>query len=370
MTEITFENAQLADALGKANRLAPYKGAAFDAAAGFLMAVNPTTLRMTIRATDLDCTYLQHVPAVSGKGDEVDWRLPSQLLAGMVQSLPMGQGATVKLIDKGDSFIRLTSGKWVAKLHQLRAEDYPKIPEFDTMDMTEANDFAAKVDQVAWACDLKSNVLCGVHMDGDRLIGCSQHGMAVVPCGVTIEDPVTVPLTSLATILKNATDVRLRAVEKQFQMSLDAETQATARLVPGTYPDVDRIMRDDQLGWVTVHKQNFLDAMQRMLVLVRQERMPAMRITFDCTGLVNMLTFGMEVESVGQMQDSIDVTSDFDGQWATHVMPSMIVNAVSHSRADTVTIGFASTDESLSNKVPLVVKDDRGYACYISQIVR
>lgn len=369
-TEIVFENAQLADALGKANRLAPVKGAAFDKAAGFLLDVNPITQRMTVRSTDMDATYLQHVPAIGGKGDAVQWRLSSLLLAGMVQALPLGGENKVKMIDRDDGFIRLTSGKWVAKLHTLRPEDFPLITEFDQTGMVEANEFAAKVEQVAWACDKKSPILAGVHIDGKRLIGCSQYGVAVVPCPVGVDAPATVPLSSLATLLKSATDVRLRVAEKSLQIGLDAETQATARLIEGQYPNIDNVMRDDFMGSVFVHKQSFLDALNRMLVLIRTERMPSMQVTFDGTGLVKMVTFDMEVEQVGRMQDSIDVSGDWEDQFSIIIKPQMLVDAVEHSRADHVTIAFGNEDPARARKVPVRVTDDRGYNCHIMPIAK
>jgi DNA polymerase III sliding clamp (beta) subunit (PCNA family) len=370
MTTISFETAQLADALGKANRLAPLKGAAFDKAAGFLLDVNPVTKVMTIRATDLDCTYLQHVPAVSGKGDPTTWRLPSTLFAGMVQSLPLGNDSTVMLTDRGDGFIRLKSGKWMAKLNTLKPEEFPDIPEFDDTDMTPATEFATKVEQVSWATDPKSAVLAGVHMDGTRLIGCNTYALAVVPCEVEIAGPTTVPLASLATILKNATDVKIRSVEKALQIGLDAETQATTRLIEGSYPQVDKVMREDFVGSVTVGKQAFLDALNRMLVLVRTDRMPAIELLFDGTGIVKMLTFDMEVDQVGRMQDTIDVSGDWDGECALHVKPQMLVDAVSHSRDDTVVIAFGHEDQFKSKKLPIRVADSRGYVCYVMPIVK
>lgn len=369
-TEITFDNAQLADALGKANRLAPVKGAAFDKAAGFLLDVNPITKTMTIRATDMDATYLQHIPAVAGKGDQVQWRLSSMLLAGMVTSLPLGNERKVKMIDRGDGFIRLTSDKWVAKLHTLRPEDYPRIPEFDHEGMVEANEFASKVEQVAWATDKKHTMLAGVHIDGTRLIGCNQGGVAVIPCPVAIDHPATVPLASLATLLKGASDVQLRVADKSLQIALDAETQATSRLIEGEYPNVDRVLRDDFMGSVQVNKESFLEALNRMLVLVRTERMPAMQVTFDGTGLLKMLTFDMEVDQVGRMQDSVDVSGDWEDKFSLKIQPQMLVNAVEHSRATTVTIAFGNADPDKAKKVPVQVKDDQGYNCHIMPIAR
>jgi DNA polymerase III sliding clamp (beta) subunit (PCNA family) len=287
----------------------------------------------------------------------------------MMQGLPLGGDHQITFIDRGDSFIRLKSDKWVAKLHTMRAGDFPLISEFSVMGMSAADDLATKVDQVTWACDPKTDILSGVHLDGNRLVGCNRYALAVVPCSVPLADPVTVPLSSLSSILKVATEVQLRAIDRQLQISLDSETQATSRLIEGDFPPIDRIMRSNFRGSVVAARVPLVEALNRMLVLVRSERMPTMQITFDGTGLLRSMTFDMEVEQVGRMQDSVDVSGEWDDIMTMHIKPKMLVDAVDHSKADTVTLHFGNCDDPTKDSLgTLVITDDRGYQCHLSAI--
>lgn len=366
-TKITFENAQLADALGKAARIAPVKGAAFDKAAGFHMTVNPTTKLMTLRATNLETSYFQTVPAVDGSGDEVAWRLPSGLLSSLVSNLPMsGSDSQITFVDRGDSYIRLIAGSVKAKLNTLSPGDFPKVEPFDAGAFKEANEFAAKVDQVAWACDKKSTILSGVHIDGERLVGCNHQLLALVPCATSVENPITVPLFTLAPILKSATDVSIGSEAKRMLISLDAETQATSQLVEGEYPKYQGIMRDNFLGSFKVRKDALVEAMTRMLSMFRNERMPTMKVDFDGSGIMKMIVIDMDVADTGRMQDTIPcIEGDFEDVCSLNITPQMLMDAVSHSNAETVTIQFGHEDPDKSWRLPVRVSDDRGYECYV-----
>lgn len=370
-TTARFENAQLADAFTKANRLAPMKGAAFDKAAGFHLTVQPSLSRMTVRSTDMDSTYLQHVPMLKGEGDEVCWRVPSLMVTSMLQALPLGSDNHIEFIDRDDGTIRLRSGKWVAKLNMMRPDDFPLIPEFDTESLAAADDLPSKIEQVTWACDAKTDILAGVYLDGRRIVGCNRAALAVVPCVLPVVHPVIVPLASLGGILKVATEVRLGAVERELRLSLDGETQATSRLIEGEFPPIDRVMRDDWRGFVKVGKTRLVEAMNRMMNLIRSERMPSMEVTIDGSGLVGMLTFDMEVEQVGRMQDAVDVDAEgFDDVINFHVRPQMLMNAVDHSKSDNVTIYFGNTDPLKEPKSTIAVKDDRGYECHLTRLLK
>ncbi len=366
-TKITFDNPQLADALSKAARIAPTKGAAFDKAAGFHMTVTPMAKKLTLRATNLDTSYIQAVPAVEASGDEAIWRLPSALLSSLVMNLPMsGSDMQTTFIDRGDGFIRVAAGSVKVRFNTLPAHEFPVLNEFDGSAFKEANEFASKVDQVAWACDKKSTLLSGVHIDGDNLVGCNQQMLAVVPCITSVEEPITVPLLTLAPILKSATDVAIGSDGRRMLMTLDAETQATSQLIEGKYPNYTGIMRDNFAGFFKVRKQAFNDAMARMMAMFRNERLPTMEVTFDGTGLLKMIVIDMDVPDTGRMQDAIDcMDGDYSESTTLHVIPSMLNDAVSHSQSDVVTIQFGHEDPEMAWKLPLRVSDDRGYECYI-----
>lgn len=367
-TSVTFDNAALADAVGKASRIAPKKGAAFDKAAGILFNVDPTHSHAVIKSTDLEVFYEQRVPMVSAKGDPAQWRIPSSILSGVISNLPMGDGSVVEFIDRGDpSVIRFKSGRMVAKLSTISPDGFPLMESFAVEGMTPAQALSAKVEQVSWATDPKSPLLSGVHMDGTRLIGCNQYVLAVVPCEMSLVEPVTVPLATLTALMKSATDIKIRAEDRKFEISLDAETKAWTRIIEGNYPKIDGIMREDFTGSIKCHRQQFLDTLDRLMVMVQNEKSPTLTMDINGTGIVKMLTFDMEISGTGRMQDSIDVSSDtFEDSFSMAFIPRMLQEAVGKIRGDYFTLDFGHSDPLRAKKVPVRLTDDAGYVCYVS----
>lgn len=365
-TEVTFDNATLADAVQKAGRVAPSKGAGFDKAAGIHFSVNADTREVIVRATNLEITYEQRIYATEVKGNSIAWRIPSVLLTGIAAQLPMGEGHTMKFIDRADKWIRMKAGRLVTKLALLSADDYPMnaFDTFDMSDMTPAQELANKVEQVAWSVDKKSKSgpLGGVHIDGTRIIGCCPFHLAIVPCDVGIDAPVTVPLASMTAILKNASSVRCRASGKRFQLALDDETRASCGLLEGKYPNIDAVMRSNFTGSAKIHKGAFVDTLSNMFVLIRQEKLPTLTLELNGTGLIKTVTFDMEVPETGRMQNSIDIETDYDSIFRLNFMPHMIHDAVANSKSDYVTLDFGHPE----GRMDMVrFTDDRGYICYV-----
>lgn len=370
-TRMTFETALLSDSINKAARIAPTKGAAFDKAAGILFEVDPNTLDVTIKSSNLDVTYRQHLRAKSGSGDVGTWRIPSGMLSQIVSTLPMGEGHTVELIDRGDQAIRLTSGRVKLRLATLNPEGFPMVEASDPTGMAPANDMAQKVAQVAWSVEKREGVpLSGVRIDGKRLIGCNSYSLAVVPCEVPINDPVTAPLFLIGPLLKQASDIRIKATDNRLHIMLDAETATTSALIEGNYPNVDQVMRKDFLGAYTVHKPTFMESLNRMLALGRADRVSSMRLEVNGTGLVKTVTFDMEIEEVGRMQDSVDIASEFDQTFEILFNPQMIQQAMDACRGDQATMEFGHEDPLRSAKMPVRISDNFGYECYLQPKVK
>jgi DNA polymerase III sliding clamp (beta) subunit (PCNA family) len=365
-TRATFSAATLADAVQKASKIAPTKGAAFDQAAGLLFDVRPEAAEVFVSATNMDSSYKQRVPMTEGEGGRTLWRLPSTLLTRMMSSLTMDSGETVDLIDTGaDTFLRVKSGRFVAKLAMFDTTTFPRLEEFTSAGMASASDFASRVEQVAWACDPSSNTLNGVHIDGERIVGCNQSVLAVVPCVVPIEHPVTVPLYTMAPLLRTATDFKLRAHDKKLLMMLDGETWATSQLVEAVYPQYQNVMRKDFSGNVKANRGAFVEAVNRILVLAATEKLPRIELKFDGTQMIKTLTFDMDVPEVGRMQDMIDVASDeWDDVFTIYFSAQQLVKAVETSRRDFVNIEFGSPTRN-GPLLPIRVSDDSGYEVYV-----
>lgn len=368
-TTMVFDNGTLSDAVARASRIAPTKGAAADKAAGLLIYAYPTMRSAIIMSTDLDVFFQANIAANEGEGDDVIWRVPSGLLNDLMVSLPKGEQHTITFIDRGDGKIRYKSGRVIAAFNMLEPSEYPKFEPFTDKELSAAQALAARVEQVSWACDPKSQILSGVHIDGTRLIGANQYSAAVTPCAAPVTQPVTVPLNVLAPLLKSGSDVRIAADETKFYLQLDEETTAFTNIIQGNYPKFEPgggILRTNFLGSMDVHRQGFLDSLNLLTALIKNERLPTVTLEINTNGLVKMLTFDMEVPGIGRMQNTMDITTDFEHPepWRVSMVPGMIQKAVEHAKGDVITIHFGVEGDP-DKRHSIRVEDKSGYFCYV-----
>lgn len=363
-TTAQFLTAPLSDAVSKAAKVAPVKGTAFDKAAGIVLVVNPANEWAIVKSTDIDTTYVQRVPVVGVTGERKEWRLSSRMLDGLLKQLPMGAGTSVKIIDQEDTFFRVKAGRFTGKLRAMDPETYPAIDwmDFEVSDFGEANQFASMAEQVAWATKGSdpSSPLYGVHIDGKLLIACDGYCLAVRPCEVPVEHAITVSLERIAGLLKSATDVRLKADDQKLWLHLDAETQASSTLIKLAYPKVLPFMRDTFVGTATFHKTQFLETLQRLLVLISTDKSPTLTVTIN--GPLSRMTLDVALDAE-RMQDVVDIKTDFPGEWTFRLTPSYIQNAVGGCRAEEITMSFG--DPTNDPKKTIAVADGAGYECHL-----
>lgn len=368
--DMTFDTATLTDAITKSARVAPTKGAAYDKAAGILIEAHPVKGIAVIRTTNLEVTYRQQVRAIEGKGDETTWRIPSIIFDGLMQGLDQNEGSTTTIIDRGDGKIRVKSGRVMVAFHMLLARDFPievPIPEFT---MIPADQLGSTVERVSWACDSKSQILSGIFIDGSRLIGCNQYSVATVPCAIGIDAPLVAPLDTLKSLLRGASDVRLASTPEKLYVALDDETITSTTLIQGNYPKMIQggsVLRDNFVSTMKIHKTSFLDCMNRLMVLIKQDRMPGMTLEYNPSGLVKMLTFDMNVPDVGRMQDSMDIESDYEeGLFKIGFIPSMLQRGIENAHAEYLDIDFGFADDrSKDAQRSIRIRDGKGYQCYV-----
>lgn len=356
MKKAIFEVATLADAVSKANRIAPTKGAAHDRAAGIVVEVDPDSLEpVVLKSTDLDVTFRMVVNVLEMGDEKVTWRVPSQLFNGIMSTLPVGQSSTVRLAENGDGNVYFLCGKTKAKLRLIVAE-YPTWQPFSTNDLATVPGLARRLTQVAWATDQKgSGILGGVHIDGEFLYGCDRANLAIVPCKVPVDRPVTAPLTDIASLIKNTSEVAMRAGVERIELMPDAWTQTTCVLFGGEYPNVRNLLnRTKPIGEVLIQTEELVAALDKMLVLVKSERYPTTTIKIG-DGSVYL---EMEVPDVGKIADEIDAVGGETGgtQFIITFSPDCLKNALMASGREKVTIKYGPTNLS-----PIIVEDDNEF---------
>jgi len=361
--EVTFHTGTLADAISRAARVAPTKGEAFDKAAGILLECQPQNNQVVVRATNIEESFRTILYPTTITGEPFKMRIPSLLLDAILQTLPKGDDDKTILIDRGDDKVRIKSGSTVTALQILDPEAFPleePIPDFTGV---AADQFAALVDQVAWATDKKHAKLSGVHIDGQRIVACNSYCLAYVPCDVRVEQPITAPLGTVRSLLKSASDVRMAPSERKLYIALDEHTVCSTNLIAEEYPNISALMREEFLGTFKFKKSAFMDTMNRVNAVARQDRLPKITLELDNDGLLKQLILDIEVPGVARLRDSLIVETEYDNDFSISFTSGVLESAVENSKSDTITVDFGYPDNP-SKTGSIRVTDGTGYTCY------
>lgn len=359
MKKLTLEVATFTDSVNKANRIAPNKGIPFDRAAGVVLEVDPTQPDIAIiKSTDLQMTFRQEITTLDVGDEPIYWRLPSALLASIMNTLPMTTGSTIVLAEKEkpDGYVYFKSGKTKAKLRCITG-DYPLIDHLEPGTLQPAMNFARRMAQVAWACDKnRSSVLGGIHIDGTHLYGCDRASMAMVPCVVPLAAPITAPLAELSALIKNTSEVALRATDTHLMLMPDPHTQMSSVLYADGYPNIRAIVERDQYTLhFDVDVAALTSALERMLILVKVERYPTTTIEVDD----GVMRLEMEVDQVGKIDDEVEIVGGVPAgtdPFRITFTPTAVLSALQASGRPKVTFSLGPTPLS-----QVRIKDDNDF---------
>ena len=337
MTKVVFETATIADAIKKAERVAPSKGSAFDKAAGIVLQVY-TGLPVVIKATNLDIYMMQWVDSIECDG-AAEWRVPSQLFAAVVGSLPIGSGKTVTLEEKA-GVLHLTSGRTKARFNLMMTEYYPTWEAFDPDEMTQANDLGGRVAQVEWAASKSEIPISGVHFDGEQVIATDRYRIAKAPLHIEgLKEPITVPAGLLGGVLKQTGEVSVSVDGNMLLVMPDEYTQIKTVIYGESYPKVANVM-DKGRGLsdsITFRKTSVLEIMQRATNFAGGDRIAMLRVFFGQGEIAVMMTN----DEVGLLGDVVEVPGYADHERVEfRFTPKNIMEAISKAPNEEVTLSY------------------------------
>jgi len=349
MTKVIFETATIADAIKKADRIAPGKGKAFDKAAGIVFEIEPKNdPAVIVRATNLDVYSMEWVDCLSVEGEPTTWRLPAQLLAQVTGSLPIGSGTTVTLEEvkdgRGHSTVQMTtSGRTKAKFNMMRTEDYPHWSAFDPDTLYTAKDIGGRIAQVEWAAAKSENieVLVGVHFDGELCMATDRYKFAVAELKIPdLEFPITVPAGLLSQVLKKTGEVSIGVAGGQLLVMPDEHTQLRVVLYGADYPNAKKIMDRDKPNKIKLRKAAFLDIIGRAAAFAGADRFPTLRVYFGQEEVAVMMTN----DEIGLLGDVVEVPGYADHKrFEMKFSPDNLRNAISNAPNEEIEIGYDIT---------------------------
>jgi DNA polymerase III sliding clamp (beta) subunit (PCNA family) len=340
--KVTFENATIADSVGKAARVAPTRGMAFDKASGILMTLDPEEGTVTLKATNLNLFYLEVVDAVEVEG-EGTWRFPSMIISAVLAKLPIGSGKTVTLEQKGNS-VELKSGRTTAKFRTMEVGHYPDWEPFDPDKLEMVPDFGARIQQVEWAAlDEPEAIYAGIHLDGTVAIATDRFRMAMVECEAEpIYKPITIPSGILQPIVRNLRDVAIGIDEGQFLMMPDVSTQIRTIIYDKVYPPVQKAFDRTWPNSVKIRKQPLLDAIDRAVVFVQGNRSPSMTFIIGKDEIAVMCSD----QDMGLLGEVVDLNGQADHKRHKVLFtPKNLTDALNAAPSEEVIIHY-NTEES------------------------
>lgn len=279
MTKVTFENATIRDAIGKAARIAPTKGSAFDQAAGIHMEIDAQNEEVIIRANNTEVFYMEIVDVVSIEGDSCVWLLPSVLLDGICNKLPITSGANTTFEADGAT-LRIKQKRMVANLRLMDPTYYATWEAFDPADLGPVSDFGGRLQQVQWAASRDGTPpLTGINLNGTHAGATDSFRVAITPCEVPqLYEPVTIPAATFTPLMKTLGEVRIGRTENQLLVMPDETTQIRATIYAAQYPNLAKVWTRAETNAVMVNKEHLLEMIEQAMVMGQRDRTPILKL--------------------------------------------------------------------------------------------
>jgi DNA polymerase III sliding clamp (beta) subunit (PCNA family) len=268
----------LHEALQRAIRVAPSKGAGFDKAGGLMMETHGNG-KLHIKATDLERTFFQILDAEVSM--PMQFRIHTHI-SKFVASLPMTADQDVRFhIDDSSGRIEVQYMKSPTKIKvPTIIGEYPTVQWFDYDSMDDAFELAGKIQSVAWATeDGAVAPINGIRIDGEWIEALSSKQMARIQCKVKTDNPVIAVVKTLAPLISDGSRVRIKALEGRVVVALDETAQVTSSTVLGAWPDLStRIDKLELPEGFNINRQRLSEALARIIAFTNGDRFP--RINF------------------------------------------------------------------------------------------
>jgi hypothetical protein len=310
----------LHEALTRAIRVAPSKGAGFDKAGGLMFETHGND-KLYIKATDLERTFFQMLDA--------EVTLPAQFrihthIARFVASLPMTSDQRVHFhidIDTGRIEVQYMKSPTKIKVPTIIGE-YPHIEWFDYDDMDDAFELAGKIKSVAWAIeDGAVAPINAVRIDGEWIEAMCSKQMARIRCKVQTEEPVMAVVKTLAPLISDGSRVRIKTTDRRVVVALDETTQVTSSTVLGAWPDLSsRIDKLELPEGFTINRDRLSQALGRIIAFTGGDRFPRINLTITADRLSMSLTEAKDgdisdVMTLSSRQGSTETEFCFNPVW-------------------------------------------------------
>jgi DNA polymerase III subunit beta len=268
------------------------------------------TGRLNLAATDMELSLRSSLEAqVEGEGSVV---VPGRLLVELVRLLPESEVTFEHRAE--ENVLRVTCGPSSATLNTYAAEDFPRLPDLDTVGTftVDRGSFLDTVSRVARSAsrDESRPVLTGilVRFEAGKLVmaATDSYRLSVKETaleGDTPELEAIIParaLGELARIAQDGDTVELGVHENQVVFAT-GDAWLTSRRIDGQFPNYKQLLPEAFEHEVTLPRGEILDVVRRVGVVV--QRTSPIQLRFA----EGELTVFARTQDVGEAKESLPV---------------------------------------------------------------
>lgn len=343
MTAVEFTNATLADAIKRANIIAPTRGRELDMYKGFVIDVYPDEEYVTLRTTNGQLYYTEFLYPESIECDKATtWRVSSISTHGVVSNLPITKVCTFR--DEG-SKLRITSGRMRATIPLLRGGDYPSPDEFmfEPEGMFHMTGFGAALDLVGWAASNDGlPPRCGIYMDSDYVCATNMWVLARVPNKYEFADGrdfVVLPYATLAPILRSIEELDVGVLGNNLIISPTEDIFIKCGLFEPRFDPVNRVMDKEYTSSVVFDKEEMTGVLSRVSKIGSSDR----QVSLDVYIVGDSMTLSVkDRNSSEEIEESIDLAEAVDHEMVKYMFSiEYFTEAVAKAQGKAITFNYS-----------------------------
>jgi DNA polymerase-3 subunit beta len=264
--------------------------------------------RLTLAATDMELSIRASLDAqTDGEGAVV---VPARLLVELVRLLPDADVTVEQRADEG--VLQVSSGSFESRLNTFTAEDFPRLPETETLERhaVDRDALLETISRVGRSAsrDESRPVLTGVlvRFEPGKLVmaATDSYRLSVKETGLegTIPDlEAIVParaLAELGRIAQTADQIELGVHENQVVFGVDG-TWLTTRRIDGQFPNYRQLVPESFEHEVALPREELLEVVRRIAVMA--QRNSPLRLRFA----EGELAVSARTQDVGEAQESL-----------------------------------------------------------------
>jgi DNA polymerase III subunit beta len=266
--------------------------------------------RLHLAATDMELSLRSSLEAqVEGDGAVV---VPGRLLVDLVRLLPDSEVTIEHRAE--ENVVRITSGSSTSALHTYTAEDFPRLPDLDTVgtftvDRESLLDTVTRVARSA-SRDESRPVLTGilVRFEAGKIVmaATDSYRLSVKETEISGDAPeleAIIParaLAELARIAQSGDSIELGVHENQVVFAAD-DVWLTTRRIDGQFPNYKQLLPETFEHELTLPRNEVLDVVRRVGVMVQRTSPIQLRFADG------ELTVFARTQDVGEAKESLPV---------------------------------------------------------------